>query len=219
ARHAGSHGARRRNGRRPAAALEPAAARARRAGDSRQHRPRRLPPRRGRRISRCACLTSTSRWRHSSMLARFTCRSICRLRETVSPGRRRLCVIVRSLRRTQARSPTGGWAFFAFSFVTCNFDALCYHPLSTHKILLLREALRALPTNPGVSATCAPRLPGALLLFGELCGAVHRPALPSPGRRTFLRLWVTRAMGEIGRASDRRQRAQKQPPGAHGLYR
>ena len=62
-------------------------------------------------------------------------------------------------------SQTTSVTVVVFNFVTCNIDALCYHSVSTHRILLLREALRAAPTAPGVSAHCAPSLPGALLLI------------------------------------------------------
>jgi hypothetical protein len=60
--------------------------RARRAGDPRQHQPSTATAsaRPSHLTSRTP--TSTSRRRHSLMLARCTCRSICRLRETVSPG-------------------------------------------------------------------------------------------------------------------------------------
>ena len=102
----------------PAAALDSAAARARRAGDPRQHQPRRLPPRRGRRLPRRAGQPA----RRGSGAVR--CRSTCRLRETVSPGRRRLCGIAQFLRPSTG-PPSGRRAglFLRFSRVQfCNMQ-------------------------------------------------------------------------------------------------
>jgi hypothetical protein len=130
-RQAGDPARGRRNGRRPAAALEPAAARARRAVDRRQHQSSTATASARPSHITSHALTSTSRRRHSLMLARCTCRSTCRLRETVLPGRWQLCVIVRSLRPSTGPLSYRRAGLFCvlvvFSFVTCNFEALCYH--------------------------------------------------------------------------------------------